>query len=171
MELKIYSPQEADFVQRISWNNEEIKAEVAEKVQHYKSLVYTETEIKAAKADRATLNKFVTALENKRKEVKKQCMAPYEQFEAQIKEIIAIVNEPIQLIDTQIKDFEEKKKAEKLAEIQAYFDGLDKPFDGLTLEQIFNQKWLNASASFKTVCAEIDGILQQIAVNLATLSK
>ena len=119
MELKIYSPQERDFVQVITWNNEEIKAEVAEKVQHYKSLVYTETEIKAAKADRATLNKFVTALENKRKEVKKQCMAPYEQFEAQIKEIIAIVNEHIQLIDTQIKDFEEKKKAEKLAERSA----------------------------------------------------
>lgn len=171
MELKIYSPQERDFVQAITWNNEEIKAEVAEKVQHYKSLVYTETEIKAAKADRATLNKFVTALENKRKEVKKQCMAPYEQFEAQIKEIIAIVNEPIQLIDTQIKNFEEKKKAEKLAAIQTFFDGLDKPFDGLTLEQIFNQKWLNASASFKTVCAEIDDILQQIAVNLDTLAK
>ena len=170
MELKIYSPQERDFVQAITWNNEEIKAEVAEKVQHYKSLVYTEAEIKAAKADRATLNKFATALENKRKEVKKQCMSPYEQFETQIKEIIAIVNEPIQLIDTQIKDFEEKKKAEKLASIQDYFDRQEKLFD-VDFEKIFNQKWLNASASLKTVCAEIDGILQQIAVNLATLAK
>ena len=58
MELKIYehNPQE-----EIKWNNEELKAEIAEKVKDYKNLVYTDNQIKDAKADRARLNKLVKA--------------------------------------------------------------------------------------------------------------
>ena len=45
------------------------------------NLVYTADQIKDAKKDRAKLNKFVTALEDKRKEIKKQVMQPYTAFE------------------------------------------------------------------------------------------
>ena len=38
-------------------------------------------------------------------------------------------------------------------------------------EQIFNEKWLNASVNIKTVCAEIDARIEQIAKDLETLSK
>ena len=61
MELKILSPQEGGFVKEIRWNNEELKAEIAEKMQEYKSLAFTEETIKEAKADRAKLNKLRTA--------------------------------------------------------------------------------------------------------------
>ena len=169
MELKIYNPTEDGFIKSIEWNHEEIKKEIAEKVEYYKNLVYTDNQIKEAKADRAALNKFVKVLEDKRKEVKKQCLAPYEDFEANMKEIIAVVNEPIALIDSQIKDHEKQKKQEKLDAITNFFNSSNHP-EWLHISQIMNEKWLNASVSMKSIQEEIDSLCEQIEKDIATLS-
>lgn len=168
MELKIYNPTEDGFIKAIEWNHEEIKKEVSEKVAYYKSLVYTDEQIKDAKNDRATLNKFVSALETKRKEIKKQCLAPYEDFEKQMKEIIAIVNEPIALIDSQVKEYEEQQKMAKLEKIKEYWESCTPPFT-ISLEKVFDEKWLNASVSMKKVQEAIDARLEQIAKDFETI--
>lgn len=169
MELKIYNPTEEGFVKAIEWNHEEIKKEVSEKVGYYASLVYTDEQIKDAKSDRATLNKFIDALETKRKEIKKMCLAPYENFEKQIKEIVAIVNEPILLIDKQVKEYEEKQKQDKLDAITGYFEETLHPA-WLHFSQIMDNKWLNLSVSLKSVQKSIDEKIEQIATDLNTLS-
>ena len=102
MEFKIYNPQEDGFLQKIDWNYEELKSEIQKKANDYMNLVYTADQIKDAKKDRAKLNKFVTALEDKRKGIKKQVMQPYTAFEKQEKELIGIVNQAVANIDTQI---------------------------------------------------------------------
>lgn len=107
MEFKIYNPQEEGFLKEIDWNYEELKTEIQKKANDYMNLVYTADQIKDAKKDRAKLNKFVTALEDKRKEIKKQVMQPYTSFEKQEKELIGIVNQAVANIDTQIKGHEE----------------------------------------------------------------
>lgn len=165
MELKIYKfePQE-----EINWNNEELKAEIAEKVKDYKNLVYTDNQIKDAKSDRARLNKLVKALEDKRKEVKKECLQPYEKFESQIKEVIAIVNEPIALIDGQVKEYEEQKKKEKQEQIEKLFEEKN-IFDWLKLEKIFDTKWLNATSSISKIESEIDEKVAKIDAEISTL--
>ena len=71
MELKIYNPQEEGFLKEIDWNYEELKIEIQGKANDYMNLVYTADQVKDAKKDRANLNKFVEALESKRKEIKK----------------------------------------------------------------------------------------------------
>lgn len=169
MELKIYSPTEDGFIKAIEWNHAEIKKEVAEKVSYYANLIYSDDQIKEAKADRAKLNKFVQALEDKRKDVKKQCLAPYEDFEKKLKEITAIVNEPIQMIDQQVKGYEEQKKAEKLEQIQEYWDKVTSPEHPLTLQRVMNPKWLNATTSIKSIQEEINGILAKYVEDIATL--
>lgn len=174
MELQIYSPSADGFVKEITWNHEDIKKEVAEKVSYYTDLVYTEDQIKDAKADRAKLRKFVDALEAKRKEIKNQCLAPYNAFEKQMKEIVAIVNEPIMMIDVQIKEYEEAQKEEKYRAIEAYWLTLSddgKIPAGITFEQIYNAKWLNATVNIKAVCLEINARLEQIEKDLATLAE
>lgn len=173
MELQIYSPTEDGFIKEISWNYDEIKKEVAEKVSFYADLVYTDDQIKTAKEDRAKLRKFVDALETKRKEIKKQCLAPYEAFEAQMKEIVSIVNKPIMMIDGQVKEYEENKKAEKLEAIKEYFNSfpLIGGFESLKFEQIFDPKWLNASVSMKSIEEAISNKLEQIVTDLATLAE
>lgn len=65
MEFKILSPQDGNLVQDISWNNEELKAEISEKMEDYKGLVFTEETVKEAKKDRASLNKLRIAHKEK----------------------------------------------------------------------------------------------------------
>ena len=173
MELKIYSPSDDGFIKSIEWNYEEIKKELAEKLSYYENLVYTEDQLKAAKTDRATLRKFIDALETKRKEIKKQCLAPYEAFEKQMKEIVEMVNKPVLMIDSQVKSFEDQKKADKLEAIKDIWnngvDFKDKP-DFLRFEAIFETSWLNASVSIKTIDKQMYDKLSQIEKDLATLA-
>lgn len=167
MELKI-TPSPDGFVKTIEFNHDEIKAEIAEKVAYYKTLVYTDAQIKDAKADRAELNKLVKTLEDKRKEIKALCLAPYDRFEKQMKELVAIVNEPIGIIDEQVKAYEAQQKETKRAEIAAFFDTLD--FNGITLEQVFDPKWLNATASMTGIQDALTKRAQEIAVDMKTLA-
>ena len=174
MELKIYNPSEDGFIKAIEWNYDELKAELSQKLEDYKGLVYTEEQIKEAKADRAKLNALATAIDSKRKELKKQCLQPYEAFEAQIKDLLALIKEPVSLIDTQIKDFEEEKKKKKLEEVKALFeklkDAAGEEFEFVGFEQIFEDKFLNASLSLKMVETVISNKFNSIKCNLKTIA-
>ena len=165
MELKI---KDIVIPEVIDFNFEEIKQEITAKAELYSNMVYTEETIKEAKADRTKLNKFITALEDKRKEVKKQCLAPYESFEKQMKELVAIVNEPVKLIDSQVKNYEDKKKEEKLEKIREFWESTEHP-EWLQCNRIFDQRWLNATFSMKKVQEAITERLEQIKADLATL--
>lgn len=168
MELKILSPQEGGFVKEIRWNNEELKAEIAEKMQEYKSLAFTEETIKEAKADRAKLNKLRTAFEDERKRIKKLCMAPYDEFERQVKELIALIDEPIQLIDSQIKEVEQKRREEKRQKIEELFACIGfQTF--VTLDKIWDDKWLNASVTLGKIEEQMKSRMYQIGNDVLTI--
>lgn len=168
MELKIYSPTADKQIEKIKWNNEEIKKEVAQKLEYYKNAVYDETEIKEAKKDRASLKKFIEALENKRKEIKKQCLAPYEDFEKEEKEIVAMFSEATSSIDSQIKNFEQARKDKKLDEIKGLFVSAEFP-EWVSFEQIFDERWLNVSVSVKNIETQIKNAREQIEKDLEML--
>lgn len=168
MELKILSPQEGGFVKEIRWNNEELKAEIAEKMQEYKSLAFTEETIKEAKTDRAKLNKLRTAFEDERKRIKKLCMAPYDEFERQVKELIALIDEPIQLIDSQIKEVEQKRREEKRQKIEELFACIGfQTF--VTLDKIWDDKWLNASVTLGKIEEQMKSRMYQIGNDVLTI--
>lgn len=175
MELKIYNPSEENgFLKHIDWNHDELKAALLQKLEYYKGLVYTEDQIKEAKADRAKLNALTTAIDDKRKQVKKQCLQPYEQFEAQIKDLLAVIKEPVALIDSQIKGYEEEKKQKKLEEVKALFerlkDAAGEELEFVSFEQIFEDKFLNASISLKMVETVISNKFNSIKCNLKTIA-
>ena len=176
MELKIYNPSEENgFLKAIEWNYEELKVELSQKLEDYKGLVYTEEQIKDAKADRAKLNALATAIDSKRKELKKKCLQPYEAFEAQIKDLLALIKEPVTLIDTQIKDFEEEKKKKKLEEVKELFEKLKaeagEELEFISFEQVFEDKFLNASTSLKQVETVINNIFNSVKCNLKTIAE
>ena len=83
----------------LEFNFEDLKKALAERMELYRGLVVTEDGIKAAKQDRADLNKLREAIEAKRKEVKKACMAPYTEFEGRVKELVQLVDAPIAAIE------------------------------------------------------------------------
>lgn len=163
MELRILSPMEDGFVKKIEWNNEELKEAISAKVQDYKGLQYTEETIKEAKKDKATLNKLREAIETERKRIKKQCMAPYELFEKQVKEVLAIIDEPIHLIDSQIKEVEEQRRLEKKQKVlEIYEENIGNLKGILPFAKVFKNEYLNVGKSLKSITEEIAALISKV---------
>ena len=168
MEIRI---NDLSLPEKIIFNYEELKEGISAKVAHYKNLVYTDDQIKEAKEDRANLNKLKKALNDERIRLEKEYMIPFNTFKAQLNEIIKIIDEPVTMIDSQVKEYQENKKEEKRKEIVAYFDSVkEKLPDEIGLEGIFNTKWLNESVSMKSVKKEIDDIVCKIQVDISTIN-
>lgn len=171
MELKIYNPQEDGFLQSIDWNFDELKAEITKKSEAYMNLVYSNEQMKEAKKDRANLRKFVTALEDKRKEIKKQILVPYSDFETKEKELVGIVNQAIENIDTQVKGYEEGLRQEKLAKVKEIYVEEIKDLDRtIPFEKVYKESWLNASTTLKSVREEIASIYAKVDADLKILN-
>lgn len=149
----------------ISFNYEEIKSWLIAKTEHYSTVVYSDDQVKMAKEDRANLNRLKKALNDERIRQEKEYMQPFQTFKAQINEIIAIIDKPVQAIDAQVKAFEEQRQQEKYAQIEDFWNSCDLPAP-LKLVQIMDTKWLNASVSMKSIQEAITGKLIQIATDL-----
>lgn len=156
LSLVINQPDNGVFLQKIGWNKEQITNVVENFISQYTGLVYTEDQMREAKKDRAILNAMKTNISNRRIQVKKELMAPYEVFEAEVKEVVAKIDEPIAMIDKQLTAYEEKLKEDKKSELVEYFKETVGELESvLTFDMIFNVKWLNKTASIKSCKDEI----------------
>lgn len=155
----------------LEFNFEDLKKALAERMELYRGLVVTEDGIKAAKQDRADLNKLREAIEAKRKEVKKACMAPYTEFEGRVKELVQLVDAPIAAIDGQLKEYEEKRRAEKRAEITAIYEETVGELKGiLPFERLWRDEWYNTAWSMKKIREAIVAAEGKTASDLEVLS-
>ena len=171
MEFKIITDLSV-LPQVIETNGEELKAWLSEKLTQYNALVVTPETIKAAKDDKAKLTKLRTALEERRKEVKRQCMAPYEDFERKYKELLALIDEPIGKIDTQIKALDEQEQQEKFTKIGQYFQEITKDLGfSLVLDKIIDQKWRNKTNPIEKICNALFERVEGIRADYAELQE
>lgn len=147
----------------ISANTESFKTMVAEKMQEYKEKEFTEDTKKAAKTDLAKLRRWKKAVNDRKIEVKKEFMKPYDVFDANVKELISLIDEPISLIDYKVNEFEEKRVRERKAEINSIYSALvsEELEDYIPLECIYGSKWTNATTSIKSIREEIEGIVEK----------
>lgn len=167
MELKVNEVAIPDVIQ---FNYDELKQELTEKVSMYETMVYTDDQIKQAKADKASLNKLKKALNDERIRREKEYLQPFNEFKSKINEIISIIDKPVAVIDKQIKEHDDKCKEEKRATIIEYWN-TRKPScpEWLTLEHIFDERWLNASTSMKSIKDNIDGWINRVNGEFKTL--
>lgn len=163
MELLLKSA-EINLPQSIA-NLEALKAELQPKLEKYNNLVVTADSIKEAKADKAALNKLRTAIDDQRKAIKKQYLEPYNVLETQCKEVVALIDAPIQAIDKQIKVYDEMDENKKYTEINEAFLNLDPP-DWIQLENILNPKWRNKTLKTDTLINEIKGAVKELVEGL-----
>lgn len=161
--------QEYTLPEAIRFNFEELKTQIAEKTEHYTKIVYTDDNIKAAKEDRADLNRLKKALNDERIRRQKDYMKPFDAFKGQIDEIIAIIDKPVQAIDRQVKEFEAIKQDEKRMHIEEMFQNMLFP-EFVNLEQLWNPKWLNATFNMKDIEEELLGAKQNIIRDCQTLA-
>jgi hypothetical protein len=168
MELKV---NEVVLPAPITFNYEELKSELLQKVSVYETVVYTEDQVKSAKADRAALNRLKKALNDERIRQEKEYMQPFNTFKTQVGELVKIIDHSVSIVDKQVKEFEEQKKAEKLKAIEEYWSSAlyESKVEPVSFKLIFVPNWLNASVSMKSIQEAIDGKLEQIAKDLAVI--
>lgn len=155
----------------IDFNFEELKTQLASSLELYTGLVVTEDGIKSAKEDRAKLNKLRDALETKRKEVKKECMAPYTDFEGKVKELVALIDQPIAAIDGQLKAYEEQRRAAKRADILAIYEETVGELRALLpFEKLWQDGWYNTGVSMKKIREAIVAAEAKAASDLEVLA-
>ena len=169
--LRLNTPIEELIPAMIEFNNAELLAEVKNRLATYQGRIYDETSISAAKADRATLNKFMDALNSERLRIKKVYTAPLDKFTAEVNEVIDTVKVVMLEIDGQVKTYTEKQKAEKLVECKEYFASvLPAELAGfIRYEKIHKDEWLNASKKMPAVKKDIDAIIEKIKAELVTI--
>lgn len=156
MEFKMMTVLESVLPKEILFNYEELKSELAEKLEKYNRMVVTEDGLAAAKKDRAALNKLLKALDDKRIEVKRELLKPFGEFEAQVKEIQAMIAKPVGVIDAQIKAFDDAKKQEKESAIRGiYAANIGNLGELLPIERLWNPRWLNVTYRMEDIEKEI----------------
>lgn len=168
MEL-IFKSVEINLPQEIE-NLEALKKELAPKLEQYNNLVVTEDSIKAAKNDKANLNKLKKAISDQRISIKKQYMEPYTLLETQCKELDALIDAPIQAIDKQIKAFEEIEKNEKFTELNAAFAEFNAP-DWIDINDVLNPKWANKTEKIDSLKADMKTSYDKILAEYAEIDK
>lgn len=97
----------------ITGNFEDIKKSLETEMAVYETKQFAEEDKQKAKGDLADLRKLRKAVNDRKVEVKKEYMKPYEVFEGKVKELIGVIDKPIALIDGQVKEFEAKRVEEK----------------------------------------------------------
>lgn len=172
MELKIYSPQDAGFVQKIEWNYDELKAEITAASQEYETSVYTDESIKKARADRAKLRKFVDAMAAERTRVRKELLKPDEEFGSQIKELTGIIEKAINNIDQQVKGYEQRLRNEKTAKVREFYEeNIHDLAEYLPFERVFRPEYALTSTTMKSIREEILSLIQKVSEGLAILNE
>lgn len=150
-ELQVVVKQE---VGKINWNFEELKTALATEMKKYTGIVFDDDSIADAKKTVAYLRKLKESVEDRRKDVKKKCLEPYNEMEKQAKELTQLIDEPINTIAKQVKDYEEEQKKKKKEEILAYmaevFAELPETVASKLKSKIYDSKWENKSTTKKT---------------------
>lgn len=157
-------------LQQITFNYEELKKELTQRVDKYKDVVYTEDSIQEAKSDRALLNKVSKAINDEKKRVKEKLLEPYVDFENKCKELMAIVDEVSSGIDKQVKEFEQSEKNKKKQEIIQYWtENSEEYAKVIDTDKLVKQEWLNKTYSMIKVKQEIDHIISKIIMDIKTI--
>lgn len=166
-ELQIKISQEPAVIR---CNFEDVKAQLSAKMAEYQGAVFTEESKSVAKAELASLRKTREEVEKRRKEVKAQCLVPYNDFEEKVKELLEIIDEPICLIDSQLKEMEAERIRKRHADIEVlYADCTGEWAEYLPLKEIYVKKWDNATTSLKQIEKELLAMVEKVASEVAII--
>ena len=136
----------------------------------YKSMTFTEDTLSEARSTVATLRKLSKHLDDKRKDVKKKCMMPYEEFENKINELQNIIAEPIELITRQTKEYEDKRIKQKKEEIQQIYDDcIEGMQEYIPLERIYDRTWENKGTLAKKIKEAIETYVDNAKMSVETI--
>lgn len=173
MQIEIYTPTQGQPLPPVEWNYEAVKQWVSDGLAAYEGRVYTEDTVAEAKRDRANLNKLSKAIEAKRKELKSVYLTPYNSFEAQAKELVAMIKKQSDAIDAQVKAYDQKRRDEKLEKIKTelYAPMIGDLAEAIPYEKLHDPKWLNVTVNMTAISEALAEKIERIRSGFAALNK
>lgn len=151
---------------KIITNAKEIKDFVINIIKTYSVDDYQGDE-KQARSDKAELNNAAKKLNDERIRLEREWNAPFTEFKDIVKETTDLLSSASSKIDVILKEEEARKKSEKKNQIIELWN--NQKFELVTLEKIFNQKWLNRTYKISTVQEDINLIIEKIKKDLNAL--
>ena len=157
---------------KISCNFDQVEQAIKGTLAEFEGVVFTEDSKTYAKKKVAGLRKQKKEFQENLRDAKNQYMAPWNEFETQAKNLIALYDKPINSINGQVQAFEEKRVREKKTEIEAAYNELvsDDLQDYIPLECIYGAKWDNATTNMKTVRKEISEAVTKTQSEISVIS-
>lgn len=141
-------------------NFEPLKAAAQEMAAVYGSQLVSVDAIKDAKSDMAMLRKLAKTASDMRIKIEREHAAKIATVTKQLKEVAGIFTDAAAKIDTQVKEYDEQRKAARLEEIkQIYAEEVGDMADILPLGKLMRQDWLNKSTTTKTVRDDLQAII------------
>lgn len=158
---------------KVTWNFEEIKQNLESSLVTFQNTIYNDETIKSAKSDLAYLRSLSKSIEDRRKEIKAKCLEAYDPIESQAKELVALINQPVNAINMQVQDYENHRKEKVRAEIGAYWiqQAVQIPEDlrEKAIGKIYDSRWENATATKKSWKDGIDNGIKEIVSSIDTI--
>lgn len=102
----------------IEFNHKDIEKELQENLAKYEGLTFTSDATSEIRSTLAELRKGKKAVDDYRKAVKKELNEPVKEFESKCKELDRYFEDVITPLDSQLKTFVERERAEKLAKLE-----------------------------------------------------
>jgi hypothetical protein len=165
-ELQLIVTDEA-LLKEVTFNYEQLKASLTRRLKKYNELVVTEDAIKDAKEDRAELNSMEKVLAGKSKEIITKVLGG---FDVNIKELRGMIKDASNIIDVQVKSFEQAVKDKKRKDIeQIYAENIGELKDLLSLNNFFQDTWLNVTVSMKKVTEELTAFIAKVRQDLIVI--
>jgi hypothetical protein len=149
-------------------NIEQLEAYVTAKLEEYKPETYF-GDADMARKDRAELNNSKKVLSQARIQLMRELMKPYSDFETRCKNLEKMIDTASGKLDDIVKTKEEEEKTAKKIRITEIWNSRN--FTIVSLEKIFNPRWLNKSYKESDISAEIDEAIEKILANLKQIER
>lgn len=149
-------------------NIEQLEAYVTAKLEEYKPETYF-GDADMARKDRAELNNSKKVLSQARIQLMRELMEPYSDFETRCKNLEKMIDTASGKLDDIVKTKEEEEKTAKKIRITEIWNSRN--FTIVSLEKIFNPRWLNKTCKEKEIVTEIDAVIAHIYDDLKKIEK
>lgn len=171
---KVSETKEISLIEKESTNGklvtniDELEVFVAEKLVEYTPENY-KGDSDAAKKDRAVLNTSITVVSSCRKDIVKRAMEKYgiDELETRAMKLEKNIKKAADALGEIVKSKEDEEKNAKRKQIEQFWTVQN--FDLVTLDKIFDQKWLNKTTKNKDIFEEIEKKIATIYDGIKTI--
>lgn len=174
IETNELTPQITTTVGKIDANFADIEEKVKKLVADYEGVTrdnILSMDLKVIKAEKAYLNKAKAAIENERKRIKKQYLAPLNAFEARVKEIETLIDKPLDMLSECVSLHAQAARDAKRKHLEEVFfsfleaNALEAFSCNVTFEMIERKEWINASYNTRKaeneICDAVAAIMKE----------